>query len=109
MRHKDVSGSVRIAPLFIISALDASGWSASRSRSFTSGKTVSHCIVRWLVPRDGLDVLENRKIPSNVREIEQRFHDRPSRNLVAIPTDLSRLFDKWTAWLTAAVENRLHA
>jgi hypothetical protein len=71
------------------------------------GKPVTLCIIRQMGPRAGLDIPENRKISLNVSEIEHRVYDGPSRSLVAIPTEPSVL-SKWTALLTAAVQNNLH-
>jgi hypothetical protein len=44
-------------------------------------------------PRDVLEAVVKRKIPSPRRESNSRNSDRPARSLVAVPTELSRLLN----------------
>jgi hypothetical protein len=59
---EDASG--RIGPPFLDSALDGGDWSASRPGHFTPGDIVpgTYWIEGWVVPRDGLDDMEKRKL-----------------------------------------------
>jgi hypothetical protein len=43
-------------------------------------------------PRAGLYTVSKKKIPNTRRESNPYRPDRPARSLVAIPTELSRLF-----------------
>jgi hypothetical protein len=63
LRHEDVCGSGGIFPLFLISALAAYEWSASRSGRFTPGERAPgvHWLGGWMDPRVGLDDVEKRK------------------------------------------------
>jgi hypothetical protein len=62
-RHEDVSGSVRIAPSFLTSALDWGEWWASCPGSFTPRELApgTHSIGVCVGPRASLDVVEKRK------------------------------------------------
>jgi hypothetical protein len=50
---------------------------------------VTHCIVGWVGPRAGLDIV---KIILLLPGIEPKLLGRPARSLVAIPTEISRFF-----------------
>jgi hypothetical protein len=57
-----------------------------------------HWIEGWVGPRAGLDAVVKRKILIPYRESNL---GRPARNLVAIPTELSRLLNRdWECLLT---------
>jgi hypothetical protein len=77
--------------VFFTSALVAGEWSASRPGSFTPGGRApcTHWIGRWMIPRAGLDDVEERKFltlsglklqPLAVQLVGSRFTD------YAIPT-----------------------
>jgi hypothetical protein len=82
----DVVGGMEVYPPFLTSALDGGEWSASRPCRSTPGETDpdTHFIEGWMVPRARLDVA----LPG----IEPRL-GRPARILVAIPVELSQLYD----------------
>jgi hypothetical protein len=58
LRHEDVWGTGGMAPLFLISALNAE-WSASRPSRITPGERGqgTHWIGGWMGPRAGLDAV----------------------------------------------------
>jgi len=77
---------------FLISALDAGVWSASRPGRFTLGERafVSHSTHRvrgWVGPRAGQDFWRQRGLPLS----RYSNPDRPNSILVTIMTELSRL------------------
>jgi hypothetical protein len=49
------------------------------------------CIADWTGLRAGLDVVEKRKFPLLLSEIERCFLDRPARSIVAIRTEITRI------------------
>jgi hypothetical protein len=67
---EDVRDSGGIAPPFLTSALDGGEWSASHPCYFTARETAhgTHCTGGRVGHRDGLDVMEKRKISCPYRE-----------------------------------------
>jgi hypothetical protein len=59
-----------VGPSFLTSALDGGEWSTSRPCRFNPGETDpgSYWTRRWLGPRIGMDVMENRKISCSYPE-----------------------------------------
>jgi hypothetical protein len=85
---------------FLTSALDGGEWSALRPGRFTHRKRApgTHWIGGWVGPRAVLDTVVKRKIPSLHRESNPRTPI--VRSLVAIPTELSRLYCVVLSWST---------
>jgi hypothetical protein len=74
------------APL-LTSAIDGGEWSVSRPCRFITSETADADFVGiWVGPKTGLDSEEENFFP--LPTIKPRFSVFPSRNLVAIPTDL---------------------
>jgi hypothetical protein len=58
-----------IASTFLISTLDGGEWSASRPGHFTLEEAAcAHWIECWMSPRDGLDVVKQKKFSCLCRE-----------------------------------------
>jgi hypothetical protein len=77
-----------MAPPFLTSALDGGEWLDSLPGPLYP-RINSHrvrFIGNWMGPEARLGVMEKSLLP--LPGIEPRFLDRPSRSLVAIPTDL---------------------
>jgi hypothetical protein len=88
-------GNGGIAPPFLTSSLNACG-QFHVSVAFTAGKTApsTHYIESWMGPRSSLGLTEKRIIKGLLPliRIEPRLLVHPARSLVALPTELFRLF-----------------
>jgi hypothetical protein len=86
-------GSRVIAPSFLTSTLVGGEWSASHPGRFTAEEmspgTLS--VGGWVGPRTSLDIMEKKKTSYNYPELNCDPSGFTSRNIVAIPTELSRL------------------
>jgi hypothetical protein len=90
--HGGVWGSEIIAPrILLYPSLDGGEWSGSLPGHLTPGEgAAGPCWLGGCVsPIAGLDAVEKNVLPP--MGIEIRFFCRPTRNLVAILTELSRL------------------
>jgi hypothetical protein len=69
-------------------------WSASRPGRFTARERAPGIprIIGWVGLTADLDMVVKKNIPSPRRESNPKTPERPARSLVAIPTELSRLF-----------------
>jgi hypothetical protein len=80
---------------FLTSTLDGDEWSASHLAVLPPRKELPAWKGGWVVPRVGLDAMAKRKIPNTCRETN---HVHPPCNLVAISTEISRIFSNEGFW-----------